>query len=404
VWKFTAAIFFRYNKQQSRALYQLTMLIKFFPRIIVLLLHLMFFELCYPNDGAFRAAGNQLIPVYESDVTVKKEILTLKRTSDRKVAITVYYEFFNPKSDKKLEVGFEAVSPYGDVSTRPVNGRHPYITAFTVNMNEQSIPFTVSIVSDSLYYKNGKYKSKTVAEALKESEYSDDVNFFYVYHFRALFKQGINIIKHTYTVDLSSSVLENYDLEYILTAAKRWGNRQIDDFTLQIDMGEFQDLCMPNTFFSNISEWQLPEGGKSIVLKKNRKDKNETDSSEFFIRKGTLIFKATNFKPRSELYLHSFNTYYRNHAGDEDLVDDHFDWKRDDLPFSIEDQNAIPEPANELSKKILKNLPFARRGYIFKSPELQTFFERQTWYRKDEAYQPILNGLTSREQAWVSKW
>jgi len=377
---------------------------KIFHRIVGLLLLLVTFNACYPNDGAFRAAGNQLIPVYESDVSVKKEILSLKRISHEKVSITVYYEFFNPKSDKELEVGFEAVSPYGDVSARPVNGRHPYITSFTVNMNGQSIPFKVSIVSDSMYYKNGKYKSKTVAEAIKESEYSDAVDFFYVYHFRALFKQGINIIKHTYVVDLSSSVLENYSLNYILTAAKRWANRQIDDFTLEIDMGELQDLCIENTFFSNSSEWQLPDGTKSMSLKKNRKDKTETDTAEFFIRKGQIVFQATNFKPRGELYICSYNSYYRQHQIDVDLNDDHFDHKRDHLPFSIEDQDAIKEPANEISKRVLKNLPFARRGYIFKSPELQSFFERQIWYKKDETYQAVLTALTSKEQAWVSKW
>lgn len=378
------------------------MFLKFFHRNFILLLHLLLFNVCHSNDGAFRAAGNQLIPVYETDVSVKKEILTIKRISGDKAAITVYYEFFNPKSDKELEVGFEAVSPYGDVGTRPVNGQHPYITRFTVHMNEQSIPFKVSIVSDSLYYKNGKYKAKTITQAIEESDNNDVVDFFYVYHFKAIFKQGINIIKHTYIVDLSNSVCENYSLKYILTAARRWANRQIDDFTLQIDMGEFQDICIPNTFFSNLSDWQLPEGGKSIFLKKNKKDKTETDSSEFFIRKGMLVLQRTNFKPYGELQICSFNTYC--HLPQSDVIDDHFDYKRDHLPFSIEDQESIRKPANELSKKILKNLPFARRGYVFKSPELQSYYEHQKWYGKDETYQPILAQLTSKEQSWVSKW
>jgi hypothetical protein len=339
--------------------------------------------------------------MYETDIAVKKEVLTINRTSSGKAAITVYYEFFNPKSNKELEVGFEAVSPSGDVKSRPVNGQQPYITQFTVNMNGESIPFKVSIVSDSLYYNNGKFKSKTLAQAIKESEENDYVDFFYVYHFKALFKPGINIVIHTYIVDLSSSVYENYALQYILTAAGRWANRQIDDFTLQINMGEYQDLSIQNTFFSNPSEWQIPETAKSILIKK--KDKDETDKSEFFIRKGMLVFQKQNFKPIGQLYIHSFNYSFYNGPDDINTNDGLFNYKREGLPFSIEDQDRINKPANELSKKILKNLPFARRGYIFKTPELQAYFEKQPWYKKDEKYEPALTGLTQKEQAWLNK-
>jgi hypothetical protein len=377
------------------------MLIRNLPGTFLLHVILLSFSAVYANDGAFRAAGNQLIPMYETDIAVKKEVLTINRTSSGKAAITVYYEFFNPKSNKELEVGFEAVSPSGDVKSRPVNGQQPYITQFTVNMNGESIPFKVSIVSDSLYYNNGKFKSKTLAQAIKESEENDYVDFFYVYHFKALFKPGINIVIHTYIVDLSSSVYENYALQYILTAAGRWANRQIDDFTLQINMGEYQDLSIQNTFFSNPSEWQIPETAKSILIKK--KDKDETDKSEFFIRKGMLVFQKQNFKPIGQLYIHSFNYSFYNGPDDINTNDGLFNYKREGLPFSIEDQDRINKPANELSKKILKNLPFARRGYIFKTPELQAYFEKQPWYKKDEKYEPALTGLTQKEQAWLNK-
>jgi hypothetical protein len=365
------------------------------------LLLLLSFSVSYSNDGAFRAAGNQLIPMYETDISVKKEILTINRISSGKAAITVYYEFFNPKSNKELEVGFEATSPMGDVSIRPVNGQHPYITRFTVNMNGESIPFKVAIVSDSLYYNKGKFKSKTLAQTNKEINENDLVYFFYVYHFKALFKPGINIVTHTYTVDLSSSIYENYALEYILTAAGRWANRQIDDFTLQINMGEFQDLSIQNTFFSNAAEWQIPTTAKSTVVKK--KENDETDMTEFIIRKGMLVFQKQHFKPIGQLYIHSFNYYFYNGPEDINTYDGLFNYKREGLPFSIEDQDGIKKPANEPSKRILKNLPFARRGYIFKSPELQAYFEKQPWYKKDEKYEPVLAGLTQKEQAWLIK-
>src|SRR5882724_4310365 len=217
------------------------------PFILVLL---SFFS--HANDGAFRASGNQLIPMYETDISVRKEILSIHRINATQAQIEVYYEFFNPKAPKALEVGFEAYSPTGDAEKAPGrDGGQRFISKFTVNLNGEAVPFKVVIVHDSLYYRNGQYKSITAAKAMKDNENSDDVDFFYVYHFHAVFNQGLNIIRHVYVVDLSNSVVENYSLDYVLTAAKRWANRQIDDFTLQIDMGEFQDVCIDNRFFKS---------------------------------------------------------------------------------------------------------------------------------------------------------
>ena len=59
----------------------------------------------FANDGVFYAAGNQLIPITETDISVKKEVLTLNRVGNH-IEVTVYYEFFNPVGEKELLVGF----------------------------------------------------------------------------------------------------------------------------------------------------------------------------------------------------------------------------------------------------------------------------------------------------------
>jgi hypothetical protein len=262
----------------------------------------------------------------------------------------------------------------------------------------------VSIVSDSLYYKNGIYKSKTVAQALKDVDNADYADFFYVYHFKAKFKQGVNIIKHTYTAELSTAVYEHYSYTYILSAAGRWANKQIDDFTLQINMGEYQDLRINNTFFSTITNWQLPEGTKSIFIKKDKRDKEGKDKTEFYIRKGGLVFQQVNFKPRGELFLLAPSYEWGIGLTQQEIDDNHFSAKRGDpLPFSIEYLDGINPPTDELSKRILKNLPYARRGYVFKAPELQAYFEQQKWYLKDVNYQPDMSALTAKEQEWLKK-
>ena len=359
----------------------------------------------HANDGAFRAQGNQLIPVYETDISVKKEVLTIRRVNETSAQIEVYYEFFNPRADKTIEVGFEAVSPSGDVTVYPKDGHQPYITHFSVNVNDMPIPYKVAIVHDKSYYRNGEYKAISLAKAKNEAEEGEYVDFFYVYHFRATFKQGLNIVRHKYTVDLSSSVMEKYSLDYVLTAAKRWANRQIDDFTLQIDMGEFQDVSIEQTFFKHAADWKTDSTVKSVDVK--AADKDHSAMSEFFIRKGTIVFAQKNFKPGGELSIRSFNEYYYKSAELSLQPDagypEKFDSKKDGLPFSIDSQDGILPPADELSRKILHNLPFARRGYIFKSPEIAAYYKKQPWYMPDPAYTPVADELTKKEQEWLAK-
>jgi len=338
--------------------------------------------------------------MYETDITVQKEILTIHRIGKMQAQITVYYEFFNPKQEKTMEVGFEAFSPYGDADRTVSKSGQPYISKFTVNLNGVAVPWQVTLVKDKSYYREGKYRTISLAEANKEADEEGPPDFFYVYHFRALFHNGVNILQHTYVVDLSSSITETYSLQYVLTAAKRWGNRQIDDFTLQIDMGDYQDLSISETFFKHASEWTMTGPGKQIERDAEYGDKKEPGVSQFFVHKGMLVYKKTNFKPAGELYLNAVNAYYYyttstgKHQGDGPFK---FDYRIDDLPFSV-DAGYPLDAADELSKKIVRNLPFARRGYVFKSAEIQAYYERQPWYIRDPGYTPVVGELTAEEQ------
>ena len=87
------------------------------------------------NDGSYYTSGNQLIPINETDISVKKEILQIIRINENEVKIIVDYDFINPTDTKEIIVGFEARSPGGDVNGYPKDGKHPYIKDFTVLMN-----------------------------------------------------------------------------------------------------------------------------------------------------------------------------------------------------------------------------------------------------------------------------
>lgn len=340
----------------------------------------------FANDGAFFAKGNQLIPINENEINIRKEILKLKKIRNQFIEVTVYYEFFNPNQNKKILIGFEAFSPEGDVDGTPKNGEHPYIKDFTVELNNSILKYDVAYVSDSLYNKDGTIKSLDLVHFTNENS----VDFYYVYYFEANFKKGVNVIKHTYKYDLSNSVNYNYYIEYVLTAANRWANKQIDDFTLIIDMGEFETFSIDKSFFMTSNEWLINGIGKIENVNGVKKSLIENDALKFHLQKGNLIFQKKNFKIKGDLFL-----YAQNHLGIQNL---------EYIPFSYYQENNINESQNDFHRKILKNLPFARRGYVFQNQELNNYFKKMDWYIPNLNYKPNIAFLTKKEKNWIKKW
>ena len=231
-------------------------------KYIFLLFSLALGTYSFANDGVFYAKGNQLIPIFETEIAVQKEILTLKKVRNQMIEVTVYYEFFNPGEEKILTVGFEAISPTGDVDGAMKNGKHPFMHDFTVQSNDEILSYDIAYVSDELYAENGAIKSIDF-DKFKGSTDGNYVEFYYVYHFQMKFKKGLNKVKHTYNYNVSGGICYNYNFEYVLTAANRWGNKQIDDFTLIIDNGEFETFTIAQTFFSDKNDWLINGIGKS---------------------------------------------------------------------------------------------------------------------------------------------
>jgi len=101
---------------------------------LLLTLMLLTFNL-FGNDGVYTLSGNQLIPIKESKISIKKEVLTITRIEDNNLDVKVEYTLFNPDESKEILVGFEAAEPYGDVQSEPVRGGHPYMQKFSVLIN-----------------------------------------------------------------------------------------------------------------------------------------------------------------------------------------------------------------------------------------------------------------------------
>ena len=377
------------------------------------------------NDGVFYASGNQLIPITETDISVKKEVLTINRVGDH-IEVTVYYEFFNPVGEKELLVGFEAESPYNSrLDPIALFPNHPHIRNFKVVVNGEPLQYEIAHVERGRYdenekyvlppyYSNGQFKGwskKQCEDSLKAWDYNA-VPFDYVYHFKAKFRPGLNIIQHTYEFDLSESVEEEFYFPYILTAANRWANHQIDNFQLNINMGPYVSFHLFPDFFESPDEWSILGRGKfSTDTVWGYTDGRETPV--FHIQEGGLIFRKANFHPNGELRISQRRDWSISSWswGNED------DFDAESILNSFKDQYIpIVHPAEQTKessyytmfspdqRRILKNLPFAYRGYIFKNKNLQDYFESTEWYLPNPKYDGNMEAMSAEEKKWVEFW
>jgi len=55
-------------------------------------------------------------------------------------------------------------------------------------------------------------------------------------------------------------------------------------------------------------------------------------------------------------------------------------------------------------RRILKNLPFAYRGYKFKDKSLRKHFESTEWYIANPKYKGEMDGFSEKERRWVEFW
>jgi hypothetical protein len=115
---------------------------------------------------------------------------------------------------------------------------------------------------------------------------------------------------------------------------------------------------------------------------------------QFDVQKGNLIFHKAGFRPKGELGL-----YARNYMPESEEFN-----RNEQLPFSVDQQDRIGKPMSESDRRILKNLPFARRGYVFSNTEMQQFYEQMDWYIPNPNYKPEVKFLTDPEKEWITRF
>lgn len=370
------------------------------------------------NDGVYYTSGNQLIPLEETDIAVQSEVLTISLKDDGTSSVDVYYELYNRGESKTVLMGFEAEPSYNaEIELDPM-GVHPYIKNFKVEMNGQSIAYdnAVAVIPsdknamervdlsrwkaypegltiNDLYDCNGK------SELSEDDLLSDSlrsITVAYVYYFKANFAPGINKVHHTYTFTNSTSVGYQYLIPYKLSPATRWANHQIDDFRLRIEARNTAKYFYVN-LIDSLAKPQIISGNGKMRPVLLPYDMGK--ATMVALRNGIVEWHISGFRPENELSIGSADVVENESCGKngkECQLGQYYDRGVGFCPtFYYKMRNG--------DKRILRNLPFASRGYVFRDKNLAQYFSQFFWYMPDKSYKPNTDDFTPQEQYYVKE-
>ena len=186
---------------------------------------------------------------------------------------------------------------------------------------------------------------------------------------------------------MSSGVGRTFEVSYWLKPAMRWANRQIDDFTLRIKAeNTAKHFLVADSLFSGNSFKVTKGKGK---IRKNKFD-YDTEFIEIALRDGTVEWHSTNFRPKEDLDICSADMYT---SFGENYPFGYFYDRSDTYVPSWKDE--------AVNKRILRNLPYANRGYVFKDKKLQDYFSKLFWYMPDPQWKMSTNDFTPSELKFI---
>ena len=351
------------------------------------------------NDGVYYVNGNQLVPLVETDIAITKEVLTISLCDDGFARVDVQYVLMNRGKAKTVEMGFEAQGPYNDGTRMNPKGTHPHIFDFTATMNGERLTYRNGIIKgggeefqalDLNIWKRTEDEAGD-SDVLKNVNTGETTNFSYAYYFTANFKEGQNIVHHTYRYRMSYGVGRTFECPYWLTPATRWANGQIDDFTLRIKAENTAKhfAITPEELF-NGAQFVVTEGKGKV---RHNRFGDYVSCIEVALRNGTVEWHKKNFRPTDEMQVTSVDASI---AFDENYPVGSF-YDRSNLynPNFVYDRT--------VDKRILRNLPYANRGYVFKDKTLQAYFDKIWWYMPDPTWQTSAADFTASEWKLINE-
>lgn len=399
-----------------------------------------FFSLfVHANDGAFYISGNQLIPIERTDIKITREVLTIRIAGDGFAYVDVDYTFSNLSSPQVVKMGFEAAIENDEayaLTLESTEGKkhegHPNIYDFKVELNGQHLDcrnyfafYRNDSRNEPLDYShfpvggewqhadyNPAYQEKFDGwdEGLYNARLDSLRKYAHVYYFEAPFRKGLNHIHHTYRYEMGSGQEKAFTVRYWLTPAQRWAGSEIEDFTLRISTeGTAKHFYIPTGNLFNSETFRVVKGVGKVRYGKYASASNEENGQdavlskqvgyvECSLRNGILEWHSTGFKPVSDLYILSADQLLK-HQTEEKRRNEWFAWYAPgvfydrDTPYWYQGY----DERTDKDRRILRNMPYANRGYIFKDKLLNDLFSSQWWYIPDAEWTPSTEDFTKTE-------
>ena len=376
-------------------------------KILLAILFCLLSIFTFANDWEFGSEGEHIIPLKGSNMSIKKEKITLKLTPDG-MLVNVKFTFDNPTAENKI-VGF--VTPESgngeeeDETTKPKRKAEPLkIKNFKTTVNGKEVKSNVELLS--------KLLSKGVLDNNIIKEYTEKEKTFYnyVYYFNADFKQGENVVEHSYFYTGSYGIYER-DFEYVVTTISKWKNQTVEDFEIEVHPENYF-VKLPYSFWKDNKKinWEVVGKGKMVTIAPTKKsnDEDATGLERYGIiylklNDGFVRYKTKNFSPNQDFYMTRMDNilgfeyeYPEGKVQGYKFKDKYFEILRE---VAYSDYPEIVDSLKDLSDKdldIVRNYPYAFAGYDFAKKDLKDYFSQFIWYSpvgKNVKIDPSFNNI-----------
>ena len=209
----------------------------------------------------FYTSGNFFVPIHDTDISLKKAILTIDLADGEFVETNVYYELYNPDVSKNISIKFK-------------------------KKKSDKMPLDITQgIKDFKLTVNGDIQD------IKSS-----VDTCYTYYANVQLIKGKNILRNTFKYRVKKNGDFDFSAPFNLCTLNCWANRQADDFTLRIIGGSnyyIADEAFRGTPYShekykyNFWRFKAIDEKYYALYSSGRSD--------------TLVWHKTNFSPNDDM-------------------------------------------------------------------------------------------------------
>ena len=361
-------------------------------KILLAILFCLLSIFTFANDWEFGSEGEHIIPLKGSNMSIKKEKITLKLTPDG-MLVNVKFTFDNPTAENKI-VGFVTPeSGNGGYYEEENVTRKPEplnIKNFKTTVNGKEVKSNVELLSKLL--SRGVLDNNIVTEYVKAEKEKEFYN--YVYYFNADFKQGENVVEHSYFYTGSYGVYER-DFEYVVTTISKWKNKTVEDFEIEVYPGNYF-VKLPYSFWTNTKKinWEIVGKGKMITVAPTKQPNDEdatilekTGVVYSKLDNGFIRYKTKNFSPTDNFYMVRMDNilgfdyeFPEGKVQGYKFKDNYFTTLRETVYDDYSNIIGSLKDLNDKDLDIVRNYPYAFAGYDFARKDLKDYFSQFIWY------------------------